>query len=265
MQPGAGETAAEPIWGSLRRGPGSCSSAPEKCGWLLHRLNEHAADEYVVRVSFAAAAGLSATERRAITDALDGAVVLRGRLEGSTLLADQAYRALPLEAPPVGGSFVRVTARPPDHCLEAVCPPSVAQVLNFDLDVSLRSVDLSPATSAGVDTDWLENRVFERGAVLSGTFTGRPGLGIDSFVAHQIFIPVPDRSAPCAPAAQACSRGTVPTYERDVDRCLVPLGCSTPRSCGGQPPQCRPGYVLRAWRTVRGCPAFACDPAFLPE
>jgi hypothetical protein len=230
-------------------------------------LNEHLEDEHVDDVDLAPAA-FNEADLAATVEALDRAVVLRGRIEGPDLVASDAWRALPVEEMPVQQTFVRVTEQQGDHCVAPVCPPISAVVLNAGLEVPLRAVDLSRAASTALDRTWLENRVFARGAVLAGAFVGAPDVaGIDHFVVSQVFIPIRDRTAPCEPMrARRCTPGTVDVYGRDADRCAVPMGCVVPRACAASPPDCAPGYVLRSWRSVRGgCLDFACDPGFLPK
>jgi hypothetical protein len=265
MQAPTDDTTAE-VWVALLRPAGPCPG-PSGCGWLLRPLNEHGDDVPVGGIDLGVAA-LDEADRASVLNAPNEAVVLEGTLEGDAFVVRRAYRALPIEATPAQEVYIQVVQQPATRCPSGVCEPSHAVELNVALDVPLPALDLSSAEVPGLDHAWLSSRVFERGAVLSGTFTGVPGgRGIARFVASEVFVPLPDRIAPCpTPAARRCREGTIEAYTRDADRCLLDAGCLTPSRCTARPPDCAPGYVARTWRSPPGaCPEYACDPAFLPE
>lgn len=265
MQAVDSEGGTAEVWVSAARDPAPCP-APD-CGWLLHLVNLHAADVHVDALDLSVA-GLDEADRATVLDAPDGALVLAGEQQGPAFVVRRAFRALPVEGAPAEEAFVQLVQRPDARCATPACEPSHAVQLNVGLDVPLPALDLSPAEVPHLDHAWLASRVFERGAVLAGTFTGVPGgRGIARFEATQVFVPLPDRIAPCpAPRARRCPRGTVETRARDADRCLVSLACQAPSRCIASPPDCAPGYALRTWRARTGaCADFACDPGFLPE
>jgi hypothetical protein len=249
-------TTAE-VWVALARDPAPCPAAPD-CGWLLHPLNLHEDDVHFDGIDLSAA-GLGEGDRAAVLDAPDGAVVLEGVEQGSTFVVRRAFRALPVDGAPAVEEFVQVEQGPDTK--------RVVQ-LNVGLDVTMPAVDLSAAEVPHLDHAWLASRVFERGAILGGTFTGVPGgRGIARFEATRVFVPLPDRVAACpSPTARPCPPWAVESSARDADRCAVRLGCRVPTRCFVPPPDCTPGYTLRTWRASTGaCPDFACDPTFLPE
>jgi hypothetical protein len=274
MQAETPDGAPAEVWVAPERDKRPCpapvdltTGAPD-CGWLLHVVNEHGTDAHVDRIDLDVA-GLDEADRAAVLDAPEGTIILQGTAEGSAFVVRRAFRALPIEMTPAEEVFLQIRRRLDIQCATPTCSEASRAVeLNVGLEVPLPALDLSPAEVPLLDHTWLTAQVRERGAVLSGTFTGVPGeRGIARFVANQVYVPLPDRLAPCpAPEGRQCGRGEVEVYTRDADRCILSLGCASPSQCTGRLPDCSPGYVLRTWRGSAGaCPEFACDPAFLPE
>lgn len=237
--PGSAEMQSEApspeTWATIHRGI---------TGWVVHPVDLHTAEAHVEDVDTSAVPEAGPP---------DAQLLVHGVVRGSVFSVDEACRALP------GGSWS------PDDVfirLENHIPVR----LNLRTAVEVPALDLSEVDTGLIDHKWLENRIHEQGAVLAGRFIGQPGRRIERFEASAVFVPLPDRTTSCEHRVLRCPAGTVATYARDLDRCLVPRRCIAPTACPSQLPTCAAGYVLRSWRAPpHACPDYACDASFLPE
>jgi hypothetical protein len=201
--------------------------------------------------------GLGSGAVEQMNGAQGGGLVLRGVIGGQdgddarirTFAVLDAWRGMPdVEARPES-AYVRVEMR--DGQL-------VARLLDGERQHPIRSVSVAGAATPWVSTDWLESRVLSRNALVAGSFDG------DTLAASQVFVHLPDSWGPCMALAIRCEPGTVPTYERDANRCLNPTGCAAPRMCPLFVPACDAGYTLVSWPSQpKACLAYACDPSFI--
>jgi hypothetical protein len=199
------------------------------------------------------------------------AVVLKGRLSKKDpngyrqLIAKEAYRGLP--GVETSGAFYSVE----DEgivCITAPCNSLKSTKLNRLTEKSFTGISVDDAASKPlVQKDWLINQVLHHGALVAGRFvTGKQMPGGREIIldAKQVYFKLPADEQPCPMfALLACENGTVQTWYRNEERCLMPLECSEPVFCTMMIPACADGYVLRTWRA--GCAGWACDPAFMPE
>lgn len=199
--------------------------------------------------------GRTAVEQ--LAGAPDGSLVLRGVLGGDDrdrarirpFAVLDAWRGMPdVEAPPES-AFVRVEM--PDGQL-------VARFLDSERWHPIASVSMSHAGLPFVSRDWLESRVLSHYALVAGTFDGK------TLEANQVFVHLPDTVGPCPGLGIRCEPGTVATYERDANRCVIPTGCVPMGPCPMLIPACSAGYTRASWASQpNGCQAFACDPSFI--
>jgi hypothetical protein len=179
-------------------------------------------------------------------------------------VAREAFRGLPGNVPRDDATFVQMAAGPFGTSSAQI----TARELNTRAGAVVPTLDLGDIDVAWLDREWLRSAVYSRGAVVAGRFVGEVGgRGIVRFEADQVFVPVATRQATCGTQAPPpCPRGTVPTFDRDADLCLVRTACVRAGACADARPECSPGYDLRSWRAgTRGCLSYACDPAFLTE
>lgn len=223
------------VWATIHR---------DVAGWVVHPVNVHGPDVHLDDVDMSKVPGDGSP---------DAHLVVHGSVHGGTFAVDEAYRVLP------GGTWS------PDHVFIQL-ENDVPTRLNLAASVEVPAIDVSRVETDWIDHRWLADRIHHRGAVLAGLFFGQAGEGIERFEATAVFVPLPDRLTSCPRRARDCPAGTVPAYQRDVDRCLVFTRCVVPTTCPAQPPPCAAGYVLRSWRAPpHACPDYACDASFLPE
>lgn len=247
------------LWVTLRHGAPGTAAPPDADLWL-HLVDRAHADVHVDRIDLTEA-GLDGVPDGVVLDAPDDEVVLHGVLEqnvvlrpgelGAAFAATAAYRGMPGRMWTTADVFER-SRHPLGVAGVAITGP----------------IDLSPAEAPWLDRAWLENRVWEHGAIVAGHYSfSTASPAVPTFVASQVFVLLPDREGACPPVSSLtyqCPSNEAYTYARDVDRCLVPTGCARPMLCTMMLPMCQSGYVLRSWREQPGtCPGYACDPAFL--
>ncbi len=201
--------------------------------------------------------GLARAAVEQMNGAQDGALVLRGVLGGDdrdrvrirSFAVLDAWRGMPgVDALPES-AYVRVEMH--DGRL-------VARFLDSERWHPIRSVSVADAALPFVSRDWLESRVLSRYALVAGTFDGQ------TLAANQVFVHLPDTWGPCPGLGIRCEPGTVATYERDVNRCVLPTGCVPRGPCPLLIPACAAGYTRASWSSQpNGCQAFACDPSFI--
>jgi len=216
-------------------------------GYVLTTLNS-GATSHVVAVDLSVAG----IDTPAISSALatPGTIAARGTVrDGGTFVASDLYRALPSEtpAPPATTYLAHVS----DHGADSATEVNEGKVHAFHV------LDVSEAAARDVDQPWLSARVLDGAALVAGSITS----GV--LHASTVFVRLPD-AVTCAKSIEACGEGTVPTYTRNANRCLVPSGCERREMCAMIVPTCDPGYTRSSWPGAHGCPAFACDPDFDP-
>lgn len=201
--------------------------------------------------------GLTRTAVEQTAGAPEGALVLRGVLGGDdadgtrlrTFTALEAWRGMPDVEAGAESAYVRVEMHEGNI---------VAAFLNGDRRHEVRSVSVDHAALPFVDRDWLASRVMSHYGLLAGVFDR------DVVEVTQVFVHLPDVPGPCPELRIRCEPGTVPTYERDANRCLIPAGCVQRGRCPMYIPSCQAGYDLQRWPSrPSACDAFACDPSFV--
>ena len=256
------------VWVTLQRDLASCSTAP-RCGWTAHAVNEHDPGTHVDGIDLTRAGIAAGTPEAGVLDAPDGEVVIHGtRSPEGIFVATEVWRGLPGNAWSPGDVFVQVDRSGATACGGGPCGHESTRELNVGVDIAVPTVDFARSTDPGVDRAWIEDRVYQRGAVIAGRFImNEQARGISRLDASEVFVPLPDRVGPCSESAVSCGPGTVVGYQRNRDRCLVAGECVTVHGdCPGNAPSCARGYVARTWLSRRSaCPAFACDPWFLPQ
>jgi hypothetical protein len=255
------------VWVTVRRDLAPCSTTP-RCGWFARSVNEHDPGTHVDGIDLTRAGIAPGTPEAGVLDAPDGEVVIRGtRSPEGIFVATGVWRGLPGNTWFPGDVFVQIDPAGATACAGGPCGHEQTRELNIGIDITVPTVDFARATDPGVDAAWLEDRVYRRGAVVSGRFImGEQARGVSKLQASEVFVPLPDRVGPCPESAMSCEPGTVAGYQRNPDRCLVAGECVTVHECPGNPPSCARGYVSRTWLSTRNaCPAFACDPWFLPQ
>jgi hypothetical protein len=60
-----------------------------------------------------------------------------------------------------------------------------------------------------------------------------------------------------------CTGGTIASFERNDDRCVIQIGCVPTAICPLFRPACSAGYTLASWVGDSGCAQYACDPTFV--
>lgn len=260
---------------TLRRDVRRCM-APLCGGYYVRDVNRVAFSErYVSGLDFSLS-GLSVEDQDAIRNAADGEVVLRGKLGSMeyqyrtrTFVVGEAYRGMPGVTPVAGELFYRAGPRSPTiYCFAAPCDNEVATKLNSTQTTYFTGYDVARAAKPHVDQDWLMSRVASHAAIVSAKFSAgqQMGAGAEKLLdASQVFVRLPERIGPCPRVAERlCPSGTVPTYTRTADRCLVQGECVTPGYCTMSMPVCAPDYGVVSWPAAPdGCKAFSCDPSFV--
>src|SRR6202035_267505 len=104
----------------------------------------------------------------------------------------------------------------------------------------LDAVSVAGVTARLVDAAWLTARVVSRGALVAGHLAG------EALDADQVYLRLPDVVGPCSLRLLHCG-DDVATFDRDVNRCLVPTGCAVRGFCPQFVPSCDPGYQLVEW------------------
>ncbi len=246
--------------GATSASSGEASNAIESAAGAPYVLVERSAFGYVLTslnsgaTSHVTALDLSAAgaQASAITSALatPGALAARGTIrDGDTLVVSDLYRALPRTKSAEPAPFYR--AHVSRSGVDSATEVNVGKIRAF------HALDVSGAADRFVDQPWLSARVLDGAALVSGTIAS----GV--LHANAVFVRVPE-IVTCLKPIEACGGGTLPTYERDANRCLVPSGCVHPAMCPMYIPACEPGYLRTSWPGPHGCSAFACDPIFDP-
>jgi hypothetical protein len=198
-----------------------------------------------------------------VFDAPNGELVVRGHHIGrdatgnpQPFVVTEVYRGMPGVAVDNRIQYFSVT---PGDCTANDCLPPAAHLVSASGKSLIEAFDLTTATGKGADAEWLRARILAHGAIVAGRLSER------SLSASQVFVRLPDPVGPCAGREPvSCGAGQVPTYQRDVNRCLGFAGCSAPGSCLMHLPVCRAGYTLHSWAAGSpACPTYACDPTFL--
>jgi hypothetical protein len=231
-------------------------------GAFVHAINEGRVPMYVTQVDLSA---LDADVERAVRDAPDGEIVLRGAVVDAGAPAfrvDEAYRGMP------GATFDE--RRDAFFVVESDAGEA-ARFVNRAASIPIGSSTVDRAVLPFVDAAWLASRVDGHGAIVAGWFhidAGASGAAAFRLDAAQVFVRLPDPIGPCPLASERpiplCDEPNVLTSKRTADRCLMTGTCIRPGLCPQFIPACADGYTLRSWSSApSGCNAFACDPSFL--
>jgi hypothetical protein len=256
----------------LRKDQRRCA-APKCGGYFVQDVNRATVrEEYVSGLDFSGS-GLSTEVEADVYGAAEQELILFGRL-GPTepvfgtrpFLVSSAWRGMPGVTPAAGDAFFSVTAMNV-QCLVAPCPTLRATRLHSTQATVGTSLDTSRASLQGVDDAWLSGRVLTKGALVAGRFRPGHATGINRELvldASQVFVRLPDVTQSCPRVAPPrCQAGTVASWQRNADRCIMPAGCTTAGACAAVVTTCAPGYQPVSWTGARGCTMTACDPEFL--
>ena len=262
---------------TLRRDMRKCVS-PLCGGYFVRDVNKHAQEQYVSGLDLSRATLDEATQEKVLS-APESELVLAGRLgpreaqwKTRTFVVVEAYRGMPGVSVSAGDVFYQATRRDPQiQCFVAPCPNEIGRKLNTPRTIEFSSYSVERASRINVDQDWLTHRVYGHGAVVAGRmvkgqiFPGGPEKVLD---ASQVFVRLPDPIGPCPmfPIHQ-CPEGFFNTFQRNMDRCLIPTGCGDESLCPMvKPAPCAQDYTLSFFRANNPlCIEFVCDPTFLVE
>ena len=251
--------------------------APLCGGYYVHDVNRKTAERYVSGLDFTAS-GLDQASIDDVREAPAGELVLRGKLGPAdpqfgtrAFVVDEAYRGMPGVTPIAGD--VHYTAHPRDpqiQCFTAPCDNEIARKLNFSATKPFTSYAVELAALELVDQAWLVNQVQNHGAATAALIVdgAHYQAGTEKVLdASQVYLRLPVHDGPCPMMPEKkCENGTVPTYERTADRCVVFDACVDPGVCAAYVPSCAEGYTLVSWAAgAYGCPTYACDPSFTVE
>ena len=158
------------VWVTLQRDLASCSTAP-RCGWTAHAVNEHDPGTHVDGIDLTRAGIAAGTPEAGVLDAPDGEVVIHGtRSPEGIFVATEVWRGLPGNAWSPGDVFVQVDRSGATACGGGPCGHESTRELNVGVDIAVPTVDFARSTDPGVDRAWIEDRVYQRGAVIAGRF-----------------------------------------------------------------------------------------------
>jgi hypothetical protein len=263
MQAAEASPYAGELWITIRRDARSCEEEG-RCAFLAHALNLHEHEWRIDRIDFTGVPGINDAT---VLEAPDGTIVLRGSMHGATFDATESFRGLPGFEPREDDVFVQIAPESPEHSLDRSSRPGLAAELNTGASARVSELSFSLVETPGLDRLWLRGSAYDGKAIVTGHFMGVVGgRGIVRFEVSQVFVPLERKTACPLRRHPWCRPGTVATFERDRERCLVPTACRPARGCREEHPECAPGYTLRSWRIERhGCFSFACDPAFLTD
>ncbi|MBI4956317.1 MAG: hypothetical protein HY908_30145 [Myxococcales bacterium] len=249
--------------------------APLCGGYFVRDVNRKQAERYVSGLDFGPS-GLDPATQDLVRGA--GELVLRGKLGPAdpqfgtrTFLVYEAYRGMPGVTPIEGDvHYVAAPRDPHIECFAAPCNNEVATKLNFAATTYFTGYSVELASLPLVDQDWLVNQVQNHGAATAALIVDGQHFagGYEQILdASQVYLRLPLAEGPCPKMPEpACEGGTVPTYTRSADRCVVFDACVAPGSCAQVFPSCSDGYTLATWKAgPLACPVFACDPSFTVE
>ncbi len=244
-------------------------------GWYVADVNrKHVREEYVKSLDFGPS-GLSAEDVGRAQGAGDGELILRGKLGPKerdgyrTFRVDEAWRGMPGVQPVAGEEFYMASSSGMT-CITAPCFSERALKLNSTAKKAFSSYSVARASRALVDQEWLIDRVAHRDAIVAASmlkgqlFPGGRGLVLD---ASQVYLKLPEQAGPCPMMKlAACPDGQAWSFERNADRCALPVGCIDAGGCAAYVPSCDEGYTLQSWTGgMFACSVYACDPTFTVE
>lgn len=223
-----------------------------------------------------ALAGLNDAEKNAVLEALDGEVVLRGKLgkvdaasRTRAFLVSEAWRGLPGVRVSATDVFYAVDSRAAVvRCASAPCMSETAKSLNSTTQRPFSSYAFRRALKPSVDEMWVRHLVMNRGALVAAQLKNGAPMTVGNDVVldvNQVFIKLPERrSEQCPPLPLApCPDGLENVFERTAERCEYPAGCVTPGMCTLGFPSCEAGYALQGWKEApHACTAYTCEPDF---
>ena len=261
---------------TVRRDLRKCA-APACGGWWVSAVHQDASPLYVSGLDFSRTK-LDAAAQDAVRAAPGEELLFKARIGAADkrgqrmLLVKDAWRGMPGVA--AGGQDVvySVAARVPQKtCVAAPCNNQVATAMGSGKTTELTRVGVQRAAQAFVDQEWLQNRVVYHGALVAAHVASGQKMAAGAEVvldASQVWLHLPENAGPCAqPREDACSGGQVQAWDRTPDRCIEPLGCVNRGVCSMMMmPSCPAGYVAITWSSApNGCPATACDPAWVVQ
>ncbi|MGA9525137.1 MAG: DUF6748 domain-containing protein [Myxococcaceae bacterium] len=244
-------------------------------GWYVADVNRKTSrEEYVKALDFGPS-GLSEEDVWKAEGAGQGELLLRGKLGQKgrdgfrTFIVSEAYRGMPGVQPVAGEEFYQANALG-ITCITAPCFSETASKLNSSSKTRFSSYSVARASRTLVDQEWLINRIAHHDAIVAGTLTkgqnfpGGRDLVLD---ASQVYLRLPEQAGPCpVMKLAACPEGKAWSFERNADRCALPVGCIEAGACAAYVPQCDDGYTLKSWTGgMFACSAYACDPTFTVE
>lgn len=248
--------------------------APLCGGYYVRDVNRQTAERYVSGLDFGPAGFDPATEE-AVRNSLGGELLLRGKLGPAdpqfgvrSFLVSEIYRGMPGITPIAGDVHYKTALRNPQiQCFAAPCNNEVATKLNFTAKTYFTGYSVELASYPNVDQSWLVNQLENHGGAAAALFVNGQQFpaGKEKILdASQVYIRLPVSEGPCPMKPEpVCTGGTVPTYTRNADRCVVFDACVTPGVCAQSLPVCETDYTLESWAAgPHACPAYACDPSF---
>lgn len=241
--------------------------APMCGGYWVKDLNSTMQERYVSAFDFTGS-GLAEEVQNAANGAPDFELVLLGRLgpkerrfDTRTLLVKEVYRGMPgqtfLDTDRFYSVFPTKIA-----CITTPCANLQVTRLNRVTGHAMASdLSLTDALGAFVDENWLRERVLTGRAIVAGRVVYGRNNAV-TVVSRQVFVALPDRQTSCPRfALPTCGANETVAFERNSNRCTVPVGCTEPRFCALYVPSCDPGYNQVSWQN--GCTSYACEPDFL--
>lgn len=237
-------------------------------GWFVHDVNRATLKEVYVDFFDFSESDVAADFQDEAVNAVDGDVVLYGRLAPRErgvvrFLVTSAWRSLPGVSAEAGDSWFTLKDSGV-RCITAPCPSLAAVKLHSTAKLAVHDFDLSRASLPLVDQDWVASRILSHGGLVAGRLVTRGNEQV--LDASQVFVKLPASHTSCGrPAVPFCGPGTVNVWTRDENLCSVPVGCakSGVTFCSQHVPACADGYTLVSWTGVSTCTAYACDPSFL--
>ncbi len=243
-------------------------------GWYVADVNRSGRQEYVKALDFGPS-GLSEAEVGKAQGAGPGELLLRGKLGPKdragyrTFIVNEAYRGMPGVQPVAGEAFYKARSTGMT-CITAPCLSEKASKLNLTSTARFSSYSVARASRTLVDQEWLVSRIVHDDAIVAGTivkgqmFPGGRELILD---ASQVYLRLPEQAGPCPlMKLAACPEGQAWSFERNEDRCALPVGCIESGACAAYVPACDDGYTLQSWTGgMFACTVYACDPTFTVE
>ena len=257
---------------TVRRDQRRCPS-PACGGYFVRDANKTTSEQYVGSLDFSAA-GLDGATIDPVVGAPAGEIILLGKLTPAdaktkvrSFKVSAAWRGMPGRMP-AAGDMLFSAASTGIQCIAAPCHNQAATKLNDTAITSFSHYDVASASTDFVDQEWLTSRVRDHGGLVAARIVDGVKLAAGPervLAASQVFVKLPETAGPCTKAQVnlSCAAGEMVVYQRDQDRCAMPVACARPGVCTQSMPSCDEGYSLVQWRSgPNACNASACDPTF---